>query len=560
MLDISIIIPIYNVEKYLRECLDSVRKVAEKLNVEVIMIDDGSTDESSNIAKEYAEKYTEFSYNRQENKGLGNARNYGASLASGGYIWFVDSDDLVDADVICRMFELAKRTQSELTICDAARIKDKKVTAADNFLYSFHNLTDVVTHITKHPALVYDTMAWNKLILRSYYQKHRFTFPEEYLYEDIPWAIPLHYYANQVAVLNEVGYYWRVRTGDSRSITQQKDQKKNLTDKIAMFQRTFDFLNQCVNIEEIHTMMEVRQWGFDYVGYLNLLQDMDEDTAREYVAILSEYMERNMTEKGYGSLPLIHQQIVHDILRQDLEHLIRVNNYRKINYQNVPILENGNEKELLVSDEIFTISNRSAANEFRGRPSRCALDDVVIQEQKLMLEGHIYNRKISIAEGMQQVKTFLRHSVSGTCYTLSSYACLCRWLTEAQGTVTNYDDYRNYHCNYDGTGFKIEMDFAELEKLDLETGLYHLFVEQKNPIVSNVRTLRGAKKQAQSIVDKFVYQGERQEFAIHIDRRETFQLFVSERAAETNEEEPVKVQEDMKEKETIWNRIFTRRN
>lgn len=92
--DISVVVPIYNVEEYLKECLDSLLDQGT-VSLQIIMIDDGSTDAGGMIAKGYADRHPNFEYHRIENGGLGHARNYGVKYAVGKYIAFVDSDDIV---------------------------------------------------------------------------------------------------------------------------------------------------------------------------------------------------------------------------------------------------------------------------------------------------------------------------------------------------------------------------------------------------------------------------------------------------------------------------------
>ena len=91
---ISIIVPVYNVERYLRECLDSIVRL-EEFSWEAILIDDGSTDSSGAICDEYAEKNHKFKVVHQSNRGVSVARNIGIELAQGDWVWFVDSDDII---------------------------------------------------------------------------------------------------------------------------------------------------------------------------------------------------------------------------------------------------------------------------------------------------------------------------------------------------------------------------------------------------------------------------------------------------------------------------------
>jgi CDP-glycerol glycerophosphotransferase len=112
---VSVIIPIYNVEEYLEECLQSV--VDQTLeDLQVIMVDDGSLDGSTDIAKKFASRYDHFEYVRQVNGGLGNARNTGVKYAKGKYIIFLDSDDIVPDDAYEKMYLAAEKNHSEMVV------------------------------------------------------------------------------------------------------------------------------------------------------------------------------------------------------------------------------------------------------------------------------------------------------------------------------------------------------------------------------------------------------------------------------------------------------------
>jgi len=110
---VSIIVPVYNVEKYLRQCLDSL--INQTLQeIEIICVDDGSTDNSSNILSDYAQKDSRIIVHRQENQGLANARNAGLKLANGEYIGFVDSDDFVDIDFFEKLYQAASSDNADI--------------------------------------------------------------------------------------------------------------------------------------------------------------------------------------------------------------------------------------------------------------------------------------------------------------------------------------------------------------------------------------------------------------------------------------------------------------
>jgi len=124
-MDISVIILIYNVEEILVDCLESVRRNVAGLNAEVLLIDDGSKDNSSIIAQLYAEKLDNFSYYQTENYGLIRARKYGVSLATGMCLIFVEPDDVLVDGILKRMLKTMERSRKDLMFCNVARYKDK---------------------------------------------------------------------------------------------------------------------------------------------------------------------------------------------------------------------------------------------------------------------------------------------------------------------------------------------------------------------------------------------------------------------------------------------------
>ena len=110
---ISVIIPVYNVEKYLNACIESV--LSQSFNdYEIILVDDGSTDNSGALCDEFAAKYDSISVIHQENKGLGGARNTGIDAAKGSYILFLDSDDTIDPDCLKICYEKAEKHNCDM--------------------------------------------------------------------------------------------------------------------------------------------------------------------------------------------------------------------------------------------------------------------------------------------------------------------------------------------------------------------------------------------------------------------------------------------------------------
>ena len=122
---VSVIIPVYNTEKYLRECLDSVINQTLK-EIEIICVDDGSTDSSLEILKEYANKDNRFTIITQQNLHAGVARNAGLAVAKGEYVSFLDSDDWFELKILEETTKILKETDSELCCCKYRNFNELK--------------------------------------------------------------------------------------------------------------------------------------------------------------------------------------------------------------------------------------------------------------------------------------------------------------------------------------------------------------------------------------------------------------------------------------------------
>ena len=438
-MDVSVIIPIYNVEKYLKECLDSVEKNIRAMDAEVLLIDDGSSDDSSVIAKNYADNNKMFFYHRKDNGGLSSARNFGVAHARGEYILFVDSDDMIVEGILEKMYQAAKQNDTDITICDVAKLKSGKIQASDIHLQAYQDLKGVVTHITKHPNLVFDSTATNKLIRRSFYLENNFAFPEGRRYEDIPVIIPAHYRANGVAIIRETGYIWRIREG---SITQLYDQSKSILDKIDMITGLFEYMKSNNVEDDIREAYENKVVRVDFSGFIDALEFMPIPDAESYIELIATFVEKHVRKEVIDSLPLMRKQIFSYIKDRDLKNLKHFLRYKKGNYVNLPVYKTDTGLEFSVRDEFFTINDRCANTTFESEQTRCLIDAVNINENKIVLVGHLYIRRIDIHPGEQIVRAYAFNEMTGDKIDLVTEACETKFLTQEFGTVLNYDDYK----------------------------------------------------------------------------------------------------------------------
>ncbi|MFD5641383.1 CDP-glycerol glycerophosphotransferase family protein [Streptomyces anulatus] len=235
---LSVVVPVHNVEAYLEDCLRSVADQTLEA-IEVVMVDDGSTDGSARIAAEFAARDGRFRLVRQRNAGLSAARNTGVrhTTPTVPYLAFADSDDIVVHDAYERMTASLESTGSDLVTGNVWRLTAQGRQQA--WQYRWLTATRPRTHITRDPRLLADRVAWNKVFRRSFWDAHAFAFPVGKLYEDTPVMIPAHHLAGSVDVLHQHVYYWRVREG---SIPRRRTDVTGVRDRIAACEQVSAFL------------------------------------------------------------------------------------------------------------------------------------------------------------------------------------------------------------------------------------------------------------------------------------------------------------------------------
>lgn len=215
---LSIIVPVYNCEKYLARCVESIIK-QKYHNFELILIDDGSTDNSLFICKKYESKDNRVKVYHQTNSGVAKARNFGILKANGDYIAFVDSDDYVEEEMYTILIQDIKRHSAQMAIC--SWMIHNEITSINKTAYVGE--TQVVCSKTLKLHMSYNNdyfgggYPWNRVIDFSYFRENNFDFPliDESLnsYEDKLWLMNILDAIQNVSINNYVGYNYIIRTG-----------------------------------------------------------------------------------------------------------------------------------------------------------------------------------------------------------------------------------------------------------------------------------------------------------------------------------------------------------
>ena len=215
---VSIVVPVYNVEKYLRRCVDSLINQSY-LNLEILLVDDGSTDSSLSICKEYELKDSRIRVFHKENEGLGLTRNYGIDQTSGEYITFVDSDDYLTLDAIEAMLKIATATDADVVIASCFYKNKKQNIALPERLYNGCEIKEILmVHMMGNKGNQLDALsytAWGKLYKKELFTKNNLVFPSErkFIWEDLAFSVNAYPLSKKIYVLHKSVYYYCFNEG-----------------------------------------------------------------------------------------------------------------------------------------------------------------------------------------------------------------------------------------------------------------------------------------------------------------------------------------------------------
>ena len=226
---LSVVVPVYNVERYLAECLESI--LAQTFDdLEILLVDDGSTDGSVAVAKEYVRRHRQVRMIHQANAGLGAARNTGVRHVSGELLAFVDSDDAIPPYAYELMVGTLTKSGSDFVVGSVEQgIPGDASEPA--WLKRIHQSRLVGVRVEDHPHVIHDIFAWNKVYRRSFWDRAELSFPEGVRYEDQVALTRAYLLADRVDVLVRPVYLWRVRV-DGSSITQRRHELADLQDRV----------------------------------------------------------------------------------------------------------------------------------------------------------------------------------------------------------------------------------------------------------------------------------------------------------------------------------------
>lgn len=243
---VSIIVPVYNVESYLTRCLDSLVHQTLK-EIQVILVNDGSTDGSLAILETYVKKYpNRFEVYTKLNGGLSDARNFGLKFIKGEYLGFIDSDDFVEPTMFELMYFKALKENADIVLCDVSVEFEN-----GSKPYQMKGLVEKSDIVQKN-AILSPLFAWNKIYKTDFFLNAQLQYPKGLWYEDIPVSIPLFSLSDKISYVSQAFvHYWQ----RSSSIMGTKNNQK-LYDIFTILEMTVKQLKQFNQIENYQLELE----------------------------------------------------------------------------------------------------------------------------------------------------------------------------------------------------------------------------------------------------------------------------------------------------------------
>nr|MDT0660203.1 glycosyltransferase family 2 protein [Micromonospora sp. DSM 115978] len=287
---LTVVVPIYNVGSYLVECLESLAGQTYP-DLEVVLVDDGSTDDSGRLAGEFAGSDGRFRLIRQPNQGLGAARNTGIEAATGEYLAFVDSDDVLPPYAFEVLVGALEQTGSDFASGNVALLTSRGLRQSP-LHRGTHRATRLRVDLATQRNLVYDRLACNKVFRRSFWERHGLRFPVGVRYEDIPVTIPAYALAHSVDLVDLPVYYWRQReAGGEASLSQRQGEVRNLVDRFAAVESASSSLAALADPKIVSWYQETALQS-DLRMFLDLLPDVDDDYRRRFLELAGEFLAR----------------------------------------------------------------------------------------------------------------------------------------------------------------------------------------------------------------------------------------------------------------------------
>lgn len=308
---VSVVVPIYNVERYLDRCVKSVQNQTYK-NIEIILVDDGSPDKCGEMCDSYAEEDARIKVLHKKNGGLSDARNAGLEIAEGKYVLFTDSDDFIAPDLVKECTEQAEKNNSDMVVFDFTRVEDgmEEISTTEIEKSGTYSLK-------KEPRLLFSSpSAVNKLFRKDLFEKTNIRFPVGKYYEDLGTIPKLLLEAKKIDYIKKSYYYYMIRSGSIMTATKFE---KNYVDRTDMIDGILEFYKENNMFEKYHKELEFMAFlnGYFLPSREIILQDRKSPVLKKFKNYIhrtfpdfmnNEYLKESLSHKDKMHLRTIESE------------------------------------------------------------------------------------------------------------------------------------------------------------------------------------------------------------------------------------------------------------
>jgi CDP-glycerol glycerophosphotransferase len=394
MVKLSVVVPFYNVEGYLQEALESAARQSLR-DLEVIMIDDGSTDDSAQIAKSFASRDSRFRLFQQENQRQGPARNFGVRQATGDYIAFLDADDVLPGNAYGLLVGSLEATGSDIAAGGVRRFSTGWVSQTVVHSEAYRK-TIPRTNVTRHPALLRDCTVWNKVYRRSFWNEAQLEFSAA-RYEDIPVAIRSYVLARSVDIRQEIVYYWRARESGELSRTQRSRELENVEGRMAAVLEAGTFLAERAPV--LKQAFDRRVLDNDLAVLVRAVEFAGEPERKRMLELAASYLS-SVDESVFRDarvLQRLRYHLIREGMHADLVELLRYS--RRGEGADAPLVQLGRlRRKWYIGYPFLDDPSRGIPRQIydaaREMTLNVRLDEVAWQAGRLRIKGSAYIRRL----------------------------------------------------------------------------------------------------------------------------------------------------------------------
>lgn len=277
---ISIIVPVYNTEKYLNKCIDSL--INQTMNeIEIIIINDGSKDNSEQIIKEYKDK--RIKYFKNNNQGIGKTRNFGIKKTTGEFLMFIDSDDYIRKDCCEKLYKNAKENKSSIVVSDFYKDYNGKIEEIKISNFKTSSLKD-----NKDLLLIINTGPCNKIFKRELIVNNNIIFDEDHKYEDSPFVIDSIIYADKISKCNSaLSYYCIHKNSETTTRDERVFDILYIVDILREKLKKYDYLEENMNIFTVNLLLNYT---------IQQRNQKSRKTANKFIDKVFEYLKKEIPD------------------------------------------------------------------------------------------------------------------------------------------------------------------------------------------------------------------------------------------------------------------------